>query len=120
MKWVWIIVTVLSGAVGDLVSAKGMAVHGEIDDFRPSGLARILRYILTHPLVFVGIVSNAIAFFSFMALLSVSDLSFAVPVTASSYILKTICAKWYLGERITWRRWAGAFMVAIGIALLSI
>lgn len=120
MKWVWIVVTVLSGTIGDLVSAKGMAIHGELDDFGPGGLAHIMRYIVTHPLVAGGIFSNAIAFFSFMALLSVSDLSFAVPVTALSYIVKTVCAKWYLNEQITWRRWAGAVLVAIGIILISI
>ncbi|HXE14134.1 MAG TPA: DMT family transporter [Bryobacteraceae bacterium] len=120
MKWVWVLVTVLSGTIGDLVSAKGMSLHGELDDFRPRGLVRIMRYVVTHPLVAGGIFCNAIAFFSFMALLSVSDLSFAVPVTASSYILKTVCAKWYLNERITWRRWAGVVMVAIGIVLISV
>jgi len=120
MKWTWIVITVLSGTVGDLLSAKGMAIHGEINDFGQRGMGSVMRYIVTHPLVIGGIFANAIAFFSFMALLSVSDLSFAVPVTALSYIIKTICAKWFLDECITWRRWAGAVLVAIGIVLISI
>jgi drug/metabolite transporter (DMT)-like permease len=120
MKWIWVLITVLSTTIGDLVSAKGMALYGEIEDFGPRGIARITRYIVTDPLVAGGIFSNAIAFVSFMALLSVSDLSFAVPVTASSYILKTVCAQWYLQERISWRRWAGVVMVAVGIVLISI
>jgi drug/metabolite transporter (DMT)-like permease len=119
MRWVWLAISVSSGTIGDLWSAKGMAIHGEIDDFGPHGLARIMRYILTHRLLIVGIVGNAVSFFSLMALLSVSELSFAVPASAMSYILKTALARWYLSEDVTVRRWLGAACVAIGIALIS-
>lgn len=120
MKWVWLAITVLSGTVGDLASAKGMAAHGEIEHFGPERLARLMRYIFTHRLILSGIVANALSFFSFMALLSVSDLSFAVPATASSYILKTALAEWYLEERVTARRWAGAVLVAVGVFLIAV
>ena len=120
MRWTWLAITVLSGTVGDLVSAKGMVAHGEIEHFGPRRMARLLRYVLTHRLILTGIVFNAISFFSFMALLSVAELSFAVPATALSYILKTALAEWYLGERITWRRWAGAVLVACGVVLIAL
>jgi transporter family protein len=120
MKWTWLLISVISGTFGDLLSAKGMAIHGEIHDFGPSGLGRVLRYIVTHPLVVTGIACNAISFFSLMALLTVSELSFAVPAGAMSYVLKTALARWYLSENVTVRRWLGAICVAIGIALISI
>ena len=47
-------------------------------------------------------------------------LSFAVPVTASSYILETILAKYLLKEHIGWKRGTGAVLVACGVALLSL
>jgi uncharacterized membrane protein len=53
-----------------------------------------------------------------MALLSVAQVSFVVPVTASGYVLKAILAKWYLGENVTWRRWTGASLVTLGVALI--
>ncbi len=120
MKWIWLAITVLSGTVGDLVSAKGMTAHGEVEHFGPERLARLMRYIFTHRLILAGIVANALAFFSFMALLSVAELSFAVPATALSYILKTGLAEWYLDERVTPRRWAGAVLVALGVFLIAI
>jgi drug/metabolite transporter (DMT)-like permease len=120
VKWIWLAITVLSGTLGDLVSAKGMAAHGEIEHFRPERLARLLRYIATHRLILAGIVANTISFFSFMALLSVAELSFAVPATALSYILKTALAEWYLGERVTARRWTGALLVALGVFLIAV
>lgn len=120
MRWVWVAVTVISSTLGDLLSAKGMAMRGELEDVGPRGIAHILGYILSHPLVLLGIASNAVAFFSFIALLSMTDLSFAVPATALSYLLKVVLAKWYLGERVTWHRWAGAALVMIGTVLISL
>jgi uncharacterized membrane protein len=120
VKWLWLAVTVLSGTAGDLVSAKGMAAHGEVEHFGPERLARLMRYIFTHRLILAGIVANAVSFFSFMALLSMADLSFAVPATAAGYILKTALAEWYLGERVTARRWTGAILVALGVFLIAV
>jgi drug/metabolite transporter (DMT)-like permease len=62
----------------------------------------------------------AVSFFAFMTLLSVADVSFAVPATAASYVLETILAKFVLGERISARRWMGAVLVACGVALLPV
>ena len=119
MRWVWLAITVLSSTVGDLVSAKGMIAHGEIEHFKPGRIARLLRYIGTNPHVVTGIAFNALSFFAFLALLSVSELSFAVPATAVSYILKTALSHWYLGEHVSARRWLGAACVALGVYLIA-
>ena len=62
----------------------------------------------------------AVSFFAFMSLLSISELSFAVPATAVTYVLETALAKFLLRERICWGRWAGASLVACGVALLAL
>ena len=62
----------------------------------------------------------AISFFAFMKLLSIADLSFAVPVTAASVVLETVLARLVLKEKVTPLRWAGAFCVACGVALLAL
>lgn len=119
MSWLWLFVCVVSSTVGDTWSAKGMAEGGELTDFSVRGLLKILRYIVTHPKVLIGIVANAVAFVSLLALLAVAPLSFAVPATAVSYIFKTALAEWYLHERVGWRRWSGALLVAIGVFFLT-
>lgn len=119
MKWMWVVVCVVSGTFGDLLSAQGMAEHGEIQSFKLHGLARIVRFIFTHKVVIAGIASNAVSFVSMLALLSVAPLSFAVPATALSYIFKTILARPMLGEYVTARRWMGVVLVSIGIILIS-
>lgn len=119
MTWLWVIISVISGTLGDVFGAKGMSERGEIVDFGAQGLARVVHYIATHRLVLIGILCNAISFGSFLAVLSMAPLSFAVPATALNYILKTLLAKWYLCEEVSWHRWAGVALVAIGIVMIA-
>jgi len=118
VRWLWLAISVTAGTFGDLFTAKGMSEHG-IEDFGLRGVRLVLRHIGTHPLVLLGIAFDAISFFSLLALLSVSEISFAVPASASSYIVKTALAGSYLGERVTARRWLGAVCVTAGVVLLS-
>jgi uncharacterized membrane protein len=62
----------------------------------------------------------AISFFVFLKLLTVADLSFAVPASAASFVLETLFARILLKEQINLRRWAGAALVACGVALLAL
>ena len=96
MKWIWVLMVVLSSTAGDIFSAKGMSERDEVHDFRPRGIARVLQYIGTHPMVLAGIATNALSFIAFLGLLSVATLSFSVPATALSYVLKTLLAEFYL------------------------
>ena len=62
----------------------------------------------------------AISFFSFLKLLTIADLSFAVPATAITYVLETLLARYVLKERVNWLRWAGASLVICGVVLVSL
>jgi drug/metabolite transporter (DMT)-like permease len=64
--------------------------------------------------------AGAISFFALMALLSATSVSFAIPMTAASYILDTLLAEFLLKERVDWRRWVGTSLVALGIVFLSL
>ena len=111
---------VIPGTVGDLLNSYGMKRHGEVDDWSPRGLLRLAGQLVRNPYIMLGMPAMAISFFALMSLISASNLSFAVPVTASSYIVETTLAKYVLREHVDWRRWVGTSLVAIGVALLSI
>ena len=68
----------------------------------------------------LSVVFMAISFFCFTQLLRVADLSFAVPATALSFVIETLLARAILKERVTLHRWAGAVLVACGVALLAL
>jgi drug/metabolite transporter (DMT)-like permease len=61
----------------------------------------------------------AVSFFAFMALLQRAPMSFAVPASAATFVVETILARFFLGEAVGRRRWAGTLLVAAGVVLLA-
>ena len=68
--------------------------------------------------LWVGVGLMAVAFFSFITLLSWAEVSFVVPATAANYIVGVLGAKLLLREQVGKARWAGALLVAAGVALV--
>jgi len=120
MAWLMLLASVLTGTAGDLLMAKGMSVHGEIHDFRPRAMVRVITMLSNNVYIAIGLLAQAFSFFSFVALLAVADLSFAVPATALGMVIKTLFAKLFLNEQIGGRRWAAAALVSAGVFLVSL
>lgn len=118
LKWILILLTVCSSSTGDILCARGMSQGGELNNFRPSGIARAIRYIITRRMVILGGICYATAFFSLLALLSIAPLSVAVPATALSFVLDTIGARFILHEDVRWKRWVGVLCVTAGVLLI--
>jgi drug/metabolite transporter (DMT)-like permease len=120
MKFLWIATIVAATTVGEVLQALGMRHLGEIHDFRPNALGRALAMLARNRYVIGSVVAMAVSFFAYMGLLTIADLSFAVPVTAVTYALETVLAKYILKEHVNWLRWAGASLVICGVALVSL
>ncbi|MCU1238508.1 MAG: small multidrug resistance protein [Candidatus Solibacter sp.] len=119
MKWLLVALMVGATTAGEVLQAAGMRRHGEISDFRPGAIGRALALMARNRFVIGSGVAMAISFFAFMKLLSVTELSFAVPVSAVSYVMETVLAKYVLKEQVSPRRWAGALLVVGGVLLIS-
>lgn len=120
MKWALVGVIVAATTAGEVLQAIGMRRHGEVHDFRPGAIGRMLAMMARNKYLIASVAAMAVSFFAFMSLLSVSELSFAVPATAVTYVLETALAKILLREHICRWRWAGALLVACGVALLAL
>jgi len=120
MRWLLVAVIVCATTCAELLQTLGMKKHGEIHDFRLGALGSSFSRVARNPYVVGSVGLMAVSFFAFMALLSVAELSFAVPATAASYVLETILARYVLKERISRKRWAGALLVACGVALIAL
>ena len=118
LAWLLVLVIVASTTAADILQSIEMKKFGLVEDFRPSGLKENLYGMIRRPYLLWAIFCMAVSFFSFMFLLSIADLSFAVPATAGSYVVETILARVILRERINPMRWAAAALVAGGVALL--
>lgn len=120
MKWLMISIIVAATTVGEVMQAKGMRSHGEIRDFRPGAIGRAMSLLARNRFVIASVVAMAVSFFAYLGLLTLTELSFAVPATAITYVLETVLARYVLGERVNWLRWAGAALVICGVALVSL
>ena len=120
MKWLFVAIVVAATALGETLQALGMRRHGEIRDFRPGAIGRAMATLASNGFVIAAVAAMAVSFFVNLGLLSVADLSFAVPATAISCALETALAKYVLKERVNWLRWTGAVFVVFGVALVSL
>src|ERR1700680_3737529 len=107
MKWLLVALIVIPGKIADLLNALGMKRNGEVCDSRPCAIFRLIASLARNPYVGVGVPAMAVSFFALMALLSITNLSFAVPATAFSYVLETALSKYILKEHIGWRALGG-------------
>jgi drug/metabolite transporter (DMT)-like permease len=120
VKWTLIGVVVVATTVGEVLQSMGMRRHGEIRDFRPGSLGRVVGSLARNWMVAASVFAMAVSFFAYVGLLTVAELSFAVPATAITYALETMLSKYVLREEVSWLRWAGALLVVGGVALVSL
>ena len=109
---------VVAGTGGELCVSRAMKVVGEVKDFRPLAIARVLLRAMRVGWLWAGISMMALAFFSLLGALSFLNVSFVVPVTALSYVAGACGAVVFLGERVSPQRWAGVCLVAVGVTLV--
>lgn len=113
----WLLLATVVGATvcSDLLQSFEMKRGGEV-----VAAGSFLASIAQKKLLILSIVCMAVSFFAFMALVQVSDLSFAVPASSASVVLETILAGIILKERVDRRRWTGVACVACGVYLLAL
>jgi drug/metabolite transporter (DMT)-like permease len=107
-----------AGTGGELCVTRAMKAVGEVRDFRPVAVVRVIFRALQVSWMWVGLTLMGIAFFSLLVVLSRDNVSFVVPVTALSYAAGALGGKFFLGEQVTGRRWAGVLLVCIGVAVV--
>jgi len=117
-KFIYFFMIVVAGTLGELCVSRAMKRVGEVHDFRPAAIVKVIGRALRVKWMWIGIGMMALAFFSLLAVLSVEKVSFVVPVTALSYVAGALGGRFFLGERITLSRWTGIALVCIGVTLV--
>jgi len=111
-------IIVVAGTGGELCVSRAMKTAGEVTDFRPASLVRFVLRALRVGWMWAGVGMMAMAFFSLLGMLALEAVSFVVPVTALSYAAGALGAKVFLRERVSPQRWAGVFIVCVGVTLV--
>lgn len=100
---------------GNLALAWGMKQFGTALSVSP--LPYLLAFL--NPFVSGGITLLVLATLIRMALLSVADLSYVVPLTAFGYVITTFLAHFVLHETVTFTGWLGTALIFAGVAIVS-
>jgi len=113
--WRLIVLVTLLKPVSNVFLAGGMKELPQSLAVNPLLFVRAMA----DPLVIVGILLQIVWLLMRMSLLSVADLSFVLPVTASGYVISTLLGRVVLHEQVSEWRWLGAVLISLGAALVG-
>ncbi len=108
-----------TAAVGQILVRRGMQQIGSLENYAPLELLAYFWHALCNPNVIIGTVLNAVFYFLFLAALSWTEVTVALPMTAIEYGFAAILAVLILQERVPTIRWIGIFLVVLGVILIS-
>jgi drug/metabolite transporter (DMT)-like permease len=106
---------VLIRPLGNLSLAWGMKHFPEVVSISPLPYLRAM----VNPYVSAGILLLILSLLVRMALLSLADLSYVVPMTAVGYVVSTALAEFFLRESVNARGWIGTLLVFLGAAVVG-
>ncbi|HEU0277013.1 MAG TPA: EamA family transporter [Rhodanobacteraceae bacterium] len=119
MSSTFVVLLLLLGSVACDVTGQVCFKLG-VDDVPQSGGQRSLVWRVAHsPWIALGVAVYAVEFVLWFAALSRTQLSLAVAFAALGYVGVVLASRWFLGERVSARRWAGVCTIAIGVALVT-
>jgi len=114
------LIAVMGSTFGETLLGVGMRKIGEAPEMA-DWRAMLVFYVkaFSSPYVLIGIACLAIYFFTFLQLVSWADLSLVLPMTALTFVLATILARFWIGETVTVTRWLGTLVIVLGVAIVA-
>ena len=109
----------LCACAGNLCLRQGMLVVGALPGAAPYELLAFFAAAAVNPWIWIGIAFEIAYSLLWLAVLSWSEISWAVPMNAFEYVLAAAAAYALLGEPIGPLRLAGIALICGGVALLS-
>jgi drug/metabolite transporter (DMT)-like permease len=111
-------IVVFASTGGEIAVTHAMKQLGEVHEFSPRAILAVIGRAFRRGWMWFGFALMSVSFFALLALLSWENVSFVIPMTALSYAVGALGAKYLLGEQISRVRWAGVLLVCLGVALV--
>lgn len=112
MSYVMVAISVLFGAVGQILFKKGMMAAGGFE------LSKIFS-ILFSPAIFTGFVFYGTSSIIWLYVLSKFQLSTVYPILSVGYIITTVAAYFLFQEKISSINALGIAFICIGVILIT-
>jgi len=114
----YIMISVLGGAVGQILLKKGMGGMGPLT-LSLGKLGELLWRMGTNPYVIAGLAIYVTGTVFWLVALSRVDLSYAYPFASLSYVVMLVAAWLLFKEDLSLLRLAGTGVVILGVLLIS-
>lgn len=114
-----VLVAVMIGGTGHVLLSKGMRSVGDLTEAGSTRLGSMIAHAVTSPWVLLGVALQACFFFLYLALLSHTDVSQLLPMTAMDYIVVALLAQAFLAEPVTPARWVGIGLIVVGVLFVT-
>jgi drug/metabolite transporter (DMT)-like permease len=108
-----------SAALGQILVRRGMLQIGSLETYSPWPVIVYFWHALCNPYVIFGTILNAAFYFLFLAALSWTDVTVALPMTAIEYVFAAVLAIALLKESVSPVRWVGISLIIIGVILIA-
>ena len=115
---VYILISVLGGAVGQLLLKHGMNTLGPLT-LSVSDIFTTLLKMAANPFVIIGLTVYVASTVFWLTALSRVDLSYAYPFASLSYVIMLVASWQIFQENISPLRILGTFVIAMGVFLVS-
>lgn len=112
-------VAAASAAAGQILVKRGMQQVGSLENYAPMALLLYLGQTVSNWYVILGTVLNTVFYVLFLAALSWTDVTVALPMTAIEYGFAALLAVIFLKEQVSPLRWAGVMFVILGVIIIA-
>ena len=120
MLTVLLLVVLICGSTGgEIAITQGSKKTGEPKRLRPREVLAFLARAVCNGWFWLGIPLMAASFFALLILFSWHPLSFVIPISALSYVVGALGAKYILKEEVNTARWIGVILVCAGVVLVA-
>jgi drug/metabolite transporter (DMT)-like permease len=108
-----------SAALGQIYVRRGMQQIGSLENYAPMALLIYFWNAATNLNVIAGTALNTVFYLLFLATLSWTDVTVALPMTAIEYGFAAFLAIIMLKEQVSLLRWIGIALVVAGVILIA-
>lgn len=113
---IFIALLVVSNTLGNIFIAKGIDAMPE---FHPGRFAPYTVRILSDGWFVSGLALMIVWMVAQLSMFTWADLSYVMPMTASSYAFTAILGKFFLNENVSLARWVGIALISFGVILVA-
>lgn len=114
-----LLICILLASVGQIALKKGMSQLDHIESISVLSNPATAIAVFENFYIICGILIYIIAAFLWLGALSTLDVSFMYPMLSLAYLITAVFALVFLGENITFIRWAGILLVTVGCILIA-